>query len=153
MYLVAAYHCLKTSWESRCRTFRDLLLNNTKAYGMLTWSSRNIWYLWKKIYFWNKLLFRQIIREAMNYFETGNLAYPGAWRIFFWNQHVAVSMIFQIVLACLFDIINCYLFIFKRNASLGPSREYFLVVGFGSVFSFCTNFSFFEPFFSPSRNI
>ena len=40
--------------------------------------------------------------------------------------------------------------------SLGPSREYFMVVGFGSVLSLCTNSSLIlvslTPFFSRSKN-
>ena len=88
----------------------------------------------KKLFFWKKLFSWQIFREVnMNYFEIGKLVYPGEWRTLVWSQDLTVSMFFETVLTCLFDIINCYLFVFKRSKSLSTSHKYFMVVGFKSV--------------------
>ena len=107
---------------------------------MLTRNTRNIWCFWKSRYFWKMPLSRQIIREAnVNYFETGKLVYPGAWRALFWSQDVTVSMYIEMFLACLFDVINCYLFILKRNKISRSLPWNFMVVGFGYVLSPFTN--------------
>ena len=114
--------------------------------------------IFEKKNFWKKPFSRQTFRELnLNFFEIIlKLVYPGEWRTLLWSQDVTFSMFFETVLIWLFDIINCYLFIFKRSKSAGTSRKYFMVVGFESVLSLCTNSSLilfsFTPFRSHSRS-
>ena len=83
-------------------------------------------------------MFREV---NMNYFEIGKFFYPAEWRTLLWSQDLTVSIFFEMVLTCLFDIINYYLFVFKQNKSLGTSRKYFMVEGSESVPSLFTNSS------------
>ena len=117
--------------------FLDMLWNNTEAFGMLTWNAQNIWCFWKRTYFWKRPLSRQIIREAnMNYFETGKLVYPGVWSQDV--QYLCSLKCFWYALLMLSIVTSSYS---NETKSLGPSREYFMVVGFGSELSLCTNSS------------
>ena len=98
-------------------------------------------FLEKKIFL--EKISRQTIREAnMNYFKTGKLVYPGAWRALFWHAFLMLSI-----------VTSSYS---NGTKSLGHCRECFMVVRFGSVLSLCTNSSlilvFLTPFFSRSKN-
>ena len=123
-----------------------LLWNNTEAFGMLTWNAQNIWCFWKRRYFWKRPLSRSLFigETNMNYFETGKLIYPGAWRALV-KGHEAKRWQFLCSLKCFwhaFLMLSIVTSSYSNGAkSLGPFHEYFMVVGFGSVLSLCTNSS------------
>ena len=123
-----------------------LLWNNTEAFGMLTWNAQNIWCFWKRRYFWKKPLSRSLfIRKSnMNYFKTGKLVYPGAWRALL-KGHKAKTSPFLCSLKYFWNVFLMLSIVASSYSngtkSFGPSREYFTVVGFGSVLSLCTNSS------------
>ena len=74
----------------------------------------------------------------MNYFETGKLEHEGPCSEAKTSQFLCSLKCFWHAFLMLSIVTSSYS---NGTKSLGPSREYFMVVGFGSVLSLCTNSS------------